>query len=66
MDRFVLPATASRYRLTPHLLHAEVRDDRRHLWHQHRIVNCAVWRGQHAVLTLGVRAVEGGVETRRA
>lgn len=66
VDGFVLPATASRYRLAPHLLHAEVRYDRCHLWHQHRLVNCAVGGGQHAVLTPEVRAVERGVEARRA
>lgn len=66
MGGFVLPATASCYCLAPHLLHAEVRYDRRHLRHQHRIVNCAVGGEQHTVLTPEVRAVERGVETRCA
>lgn len=62
----VLPATASCYCLAPHLLHAEVRYDRRHLRHQHGFIDCAVGGRQHAVLTPGVRAVERRVETRRA
>lgn len=66
VDRFALPATASRYRLAPDLFHAEFRYDRRHLWHQYRIVNCGVGGGQHAVLPPEVRAVERCTETRRA
>lgn len=62
----VLPATASCYCLAPHLLHAEVRYDGRHLRHQHGFIDRAVGGRQHAVLTPGVRAVEGRVETRRA
>lgn len=62
----VLPATASGYCLAPHLLHAEVRYDRRHLRHQHGVIDRAVGGRQHAVLTPGVRAVEGRVETGRA
>lgn len=61
-----LPAAASCYCLAPHLLHAEVRYDRRHLRHQHGFIDCAVGGRQHAVLTPGVRAVERRVETRRA
>lgn len=62
----VLPATASCYCLAPHLLHAEVRYDRRHLRHQHGVIDRAVGGRQHAVLTPGVRAVERRVETGRA
>lgn len=62
----VLPATASCYCLAPHLLHAEVRYDRRHFRHQHGFIDCAVGGRQHAVLTPGVRVVERRVETRRA
>lgn len=62
----LLPLTASGDRLTPQLLHAEVRYDRLQLRHHHALVSSAVRRRQQAVVPPGGRAVEGRVETRGA